>query len=151
MVGEEYGTFEDYQEDLQEDDLEDQTQDQKDIQEAVYEETPAYQKKDDLYSLFWKVVKTGQSSKVGNLNKTELGLLDLPVREAQRLALLAVVLKKPGVARFFMEQGEITLATSASKDGWLPELFVSQKTFRTKKRESNLPQLQPKKKKGLIF
>lgn len=118
-------------------------------QEAYSDTSPSYKEKDDLYSLFWKVVRTKESSKVGNLDpKTELGMLDISVRDNQRIALLAMTLGHPGFAKFFLSQGEIILSTSASKKGWLPELFVSQRKFSTKAKEiraQNLPQQQPRK------
>ena len=147
MVGEEYynyGELEDAQEDYEEDSMSDQMERQKDIQEELYEDTtPSYEKKDDLYSLFWKVVRATDSSKVANVNKEELGMLNISVRDCQRIALLAETLGHPGFAKFFKEQGEIILATSASRTGWLAELFVSMKKFQTKQRQSNLPSLQP--------
>jgi len=142
MVGEEY---EDYKEDLEDEEVERQ-------QEAYGDQTPAYEKKDDLYSLFWKVVKSTDSSKVGNLKKEELGMLDLSVRDCQKIALLAETLGHLGFAQFFREQGEIILATSASREGWLPTLFVSQRKLKARETSTqNLPQFQqPKKKKGLF-
>jgi hypothetical protein len=61
-------------------------------------------------------VRTKQSSKVGNLDpKTELGMLDISVRDGQRIGLIADTLGHPGFGRFFDRQSEIILATSASK------------------------------------
>ena len=50
----------------------------------------AYEKKDDLFSLFWKMVNKADSSKIANLSKQELGMLNLPVRDCQKIALLAL-------------------------------------------------------------
>ena len=143
MVGEEYE--EDYAEDLEEEEAERQ-------QESYDDQTPTYSPKDDLYSLFWKVVKSKESSKVGNLKKDELGMLDLSVRDCQKIALLARTLGHEGFAKFFAKQGEIILATSASREGWLPTLFVSQRKLKARESSTqNLPQFQqPKKKKGLF-
>lgn len=140
MVGEEY---EDYEEEL--------VEQEEERQEEYDEQTPAYSPKDDLYSLFWKVVKSRDSSKVGNLKKDELGMLDLSVRDCQKIALLARTLAHPGFAIFFEKQAEIILATSASREGWLPTLFVSQRKLKVRESSiQNLPQFQPKKKKGLF-
>jgi hypothetical protein len=142
MVGEEY---------LEEED-EDRLEDQAEQQQEIYEDmTPTHKEKDDLYSLFWKVVQTSDSSKVGNLSKTELGMLNISVRDCLRISLLADNLGKQGFSNFFRNQAEIVLATSASKEGWLPELFVSQRKLSTKQKGVIPPQLQqqqpPKKKK----
>lgn len=149
MVGEEYDEeLEDIEQDLREEEVEKQQE----AYDTVAEDTsPTYQSKDDLYSLFWKVVKTGDSSKVGNLDKTELGLLNISVRDCQRIGLIGKTLDHPGFAEFFFTHGEITLATSGSKKGWLPELFVSQKKFTSKDRVSNLPSLQQPVKKKRLF
>ena len=122
-------------------------EDQQEQQADAYDDlTPQYSDKDDLYSLFWKVVKTGQSSKVGNLDMKELGILNISVRDCQKIALLARTLNHPGFAYFFDRQAEIILATSASKEGWLPNLFVSQnvrrQSTRIKALEPTLPQYQ---------
>ena len=151
MVEEEYLGEEDEVERML--DTEEQAEDQQDLQDDVYgDTTPSYKDKDDLYTLFWKVVKTTESSKVGNLNKIEIGMLDISVRDCQKIALLARTLGHNGFANFFDRQAEIILATSASKEGWLPELFVSQKKFSTKSKGGNIANLgiQQPKKKGLF-
>ena len=130
---------------IEEDEIEAQAEKQQEVYEDI---SPSPEKKDDLYSLFWKVVKTSNSSKVGNLSKEELGHLNMTVRDLQKIYLLGVTLKHEQFADFFLAQSEITLATSASKDGWLPELFVSQRKFTTKKRDRGLPpQFAPQEKK----
>ena len=118
-------------------------EDQQDVQANAYDDlTPQYSDKDDLYSLFWKVVKTGESSKVGNLDMKELGLLNISVRDCQKIALLAITLEHPGFATFFRRQAELILATSASKDGWLPNLFVSQHMRKSSTKMKGEPSLQ---------
>jgi len=120
-----------------------QAERQGDMQEEVYGETaPSYRPKPDLYNLFWKVVKTRDSSKVGNLGSEELGVFDISVRDCFRIAMIADTLGHHGFADFFIAQAEIALSTSASKEGWLPELFVSQRKLsqRTKKAEIKLPE-----------
>ena len=125
-------------------------------QQEAYEEVdaqPPYAEKDDLWGLFWKVIKADDSSKVSNLDlKTELGIPNINVRDCQRIAMLGNYLGHPGFARYFWMLGQITLSTSASKRGWLVDNFVTSKKFSAKERVSNLPQLQPvKKKKFKIF
>jgi hypothetical protein len=92
-------------------------------------QVPTAKKQDNLFSLFQKVWKTGDSSKVANLNSGELGRLDFSVRDAQYLALLGLMLKHRNFATFFRTSSEIILSTSASKKGWFTELFVSQKKY----------------------
>ena len=148
MVEEYFG--EQIEEDIQEEEMEDQAEQQQEIYDDM---SPSPQSKEDLYSLFWKVVKATDSSKIGNLSKEELGMLDLTVRDCQRIALIADKLGHPTFGKFFKAKGEIILATSASKDFALPNLFVSQQKFMTKtKKSGNIQnfQPQPKKKKGIF-
>jgi len=151
MVGEEYEEYpiEDNEEDEAETQLEDQAEQQKEIYD---EQAQEFQEKSDLYNLFWKVVESDDSSKVGNVKDAELGTLNITIRDCQKIALLADTLGHPGFAKFFRAQAEIVLSTSASKDGWLPELFVTQRKYSTKKKDmsANLPQFQPQKKKSIL-
>lgn len=114
----------------QQDRMEDQGED---VESAEWADIPQKRKQDSLYTLFNKVWKSPDSSKVANLNAQELGKQPLmTVRDAQYLALLGLTLKHPRFAKFFRATGEITLSTSASKKGWFTELFVSQKKFTTR-------------------
>ena len=122
--------------------------------QAEWAEVPQKRKQDSLYTLFNKVWKASDSSKVANLGKEELGRPPLMnVRDAQYLALLGLSLKHQKFAAFFNTVSEITLKTSASKKGWFTELFVSQKKFT--QRSSSFGNLdQPstnKKKKWSLF
>jgi len=122
-------------------------------EEISFDTSPTAVEKDDLYSLFWKVVRTAQSSKVGNVSKEELGMLDLTVRDCQRIARIGRTFGHKGFANFFEHLSEIILSTSASKEGWLAELFVSQKKFSTKKKGVDMSAnfgTQKPKKRGLF-
>lgn len=111
----------------------DSMEDQGDQADSVeWAEVPSRRKQDSLYTLFQKVWKTPDSSKVANLSFSELGKPVITVRDAKYLALLAASFKHPRFAMFFQNTAEITLATSASKKGWFTELFVSQKKFTTR-------------------
>ena len=140
---------EEYAEDQAEEDYEDQSDLQQDMMDDL---APQSQKKDDLYSLFWKVIKIQDSSKVGNLSKEELGMFSISVRDLQKIHLLAISLGHKYFADFFALQSEIILKTSSSRDGWLPELFVSNKMTKTKSKKYNAANLlnQPQQKKSLF-
>ena len=115
--------------------------------------TPAYEKKDDLFSLFWKMVNKEDSSKIANLSKQELGMLNLPVRDCQKIALLATTLGHKGFAKFFIAQAEIISSTSLSKGGFLPQIVVTSRRVRAKDDNRELPEAlrQPPKKKRKFF
>lgn len=85
--------------------------------------------RESLFSFFKHILGVKDSSKVANLDRRELGMLDLSVRNCEYLGKLGDQLHNKSFGQYFMMKGEITLATSMSKKGWLPELVVSQKRF----------------------
>jgi hypothetical protein len=101
---------------------------------------PAARKPESLFGLFKNVWRTTDSSKIANLDKTELGSLGISVRDAQNIAYFAGFLGHTGVKQYFNKMGEITLSTSMSKKGWFVELFVTSKKFAHKGNIGNLPQ-----------
>lgn len=133
---------EDFNEEIAEqaDMTEDLQEAQLDGLEASY---PQMKKEDSLYTLFWKVVRAHDSTKVANLNNTELGSPWMPVRGSKHLALLSSVFHHQKLAGFFQLSAEDVNATSMARAGWLGELFVSQKKFSSKtkaKQGLNSPQ-----------
>lgn len=85
--------------------------------------------RESIFTFFRHILGIKDSSKVANLDKRELGMLDLSVRNCEYLGKLGGMLSNKSYNEFFMNKAEITLATSMSKRGWLPELVVSQKKF----------------------
>ena len=124
-------------------------------QREAYEESggsyPQAKKPESLFSLFNNVWRSKDSSKVANLDKDELGQLNISVRDCQRIALLSKVLHHENFAKYFKDQAEIVLATSMSKKGWLAELFVTSKKFAHKGNINNLNQQPPQQPKWKIF
>lgn len=84
-----------------------------------------------LFTLFKDVLELEDDTKVANLDKQELGNLDVSVRGAKKVQLIAETLDEPDIAEFFKEEAEIMNATSLAKGGFFAELFVSQKKFST--------------------
>lgn len=109
-------------------------------EEYVEDNSPTYSKSEDLYSLFWKTITIQDSSKVGNLDSKELGMLDISVRDCQHIANTARLLKEIEFADWMDQQAQVILRTSASKKGWLTELFVTAKRFASKERRLGLEQ-----------
>lgn len=103
---------------------------------------PAARKPESLFGLFKSVWRTHDSTKVANLNDKEIGDLGISVRDCQNIASFAGFLGHKGVKGYFNRVGEITLATSMSKKGWFPELFVTSKKFAHKGNINNLKQPQ---------
>lgn len=112
----------------------DNQQDYADYATEVQEEQqfgsyPNQVSRETIFTFFKHILGIKDSSKVGNLDKRELGMLDLSVRNCEYLAKLGGMLHNRAYNEFFMQKAEITLATSMSKKGWLPELVVSQKRY----------------------
>ncbi|MFI5405050.1 MAG: hypothetical protein ACHQ1D_00910 [Nitrososphaerales archaeon] len=147
-----YLEHEDIQDQMeQSEDAQDQYQDnQFDNQFSGAAEAPYQKKPESLYTLFQKVWAAKNSSKVGNLDKFELGQMPIKVRDAQYLYLLANTLNHKQFGDFWQAQSEIILSTSASKKGWFTELFVSQKKFTARSASVNSQQ-QANKKKWTLF
>jgi hypothetical protein len=107
-------------------------------EDYIEDNSPTYNKPEDLYSLFWKTIQIEDSSKVGNLNERELGMLDISVRDCQNIAQTARILKQDAFADWIKEQSQIILRTSSSKKGWLVELFVTAKRFASKEKRMGI-------------
>ena len=112
----------------------DDSQDFGEYQQALQEEQqfgsyPEATPKESIFTFFRSILGLKDSSKVANLDKRELGSLDLSVRNSEHLGKLGFMLHNKSYGDYFMNKAEITLATSMSKKGWLPELVVSQKKF----------------------
>lgn len=101
---------------------------------------PTPKEDSNLFALFWKVVKATDSTKVANLKNSEIGDLGVSVRDCQNIAALGTLFHHQKFADYWFNKGEITNATSMSRDGWLGELFVSQKKFTTRARKSSQQQ-----------
>jgi hypothetical protein len=123
-------------EDIAEQSVENSMEAQEDYSEDM---SPNYSEKEDLYSLFWKTIQIKDSSKVGNLDSKEIGMLDISVRDCQHIANTARTLGEPAFASWMDEQAQIILRTSASKKGWLTELFVTAKRFASKEKKMGIP------------
>lgn len=123
------------------------TEEQRDLWDEQYGNYPAAKKPESLFSLFKDVAKSKNSTKFGNLDLRELGDAGYSVRDSQRIALLAGLLKHPDFGKYFMGIGEINLGTSMSKKGWFVELFVSTKKF-AQKGTNNLPGQGVQQKQG---
>jgi len=100
-----------------------------------------------IYQLFHNIHNKKDSTKVSNLNKTELGELGISVRECHRIALLADTFHHPIFASFFRKQAGIISDSSMSKDGWFAELIVTSKKYASRESSSNVDNV-PKFNKG---
>jgi len=82
--------------------------------------------KESVYKFFRHILDKEDSSKIGNLSSTELGQPLVSVRGLQNVALYADIEGWDKVSNYLKAEAEIILATSLSKKGFLPQLFVTQ-------------------------
>jgi len=84
--------------------------------------------KQNIHSFLTNVIKTGDTTKVGNLTQDELGLPKLPVRTLKELELFCEdIYQDDGWADYFKKLSEIQTSTSLSKDAIVLRLSVTQK------------------------
>jgi hypothetical protein len=100
--------------------------------------SPSYEKPESLYGLFKETLVMKDNSKLGNLESKELGMLDISVRDCKHISKTARDMGEPEFAEWMDSQAEIILKTSASKKGWLTELFVTAKRFASKEKRMGI-------------
>ena len=97
---------------------------------------PEQKEKSGIFSFLNKVLKTKDTTKVGNLDEEELRVVRL-LRDASNFAF---VFDQTDIADYFKNEAEIILGTSDSKHGFLVSTAVTQKKqletkSRTKQKE----------------
>jgi hypothetical protein len=98
-----------------------------DEEDIPVELRPYLNPKHNTHTFLNKVLSTKDSTKVGFLSESELGFPLHNVRAMQELSLWAKdVMNNPFVSDYFAAEGEITLATSLSRLGFLDKLAVTQ-------------------------
>jgi hypothetical protein len=113
-------------------------------QDQQFGSYPGQTSREGIFTFFRHILGIKDSSKVANLRTKELGMLDLSVRNCEYLAKLGKLLHNDSYDTFFMTKAEITLATSMSRGGWLPELVVSQKRYSQRMVQPTTPVQQKK-------
>ncbi|MFW6225588.1 MAG: hypothetical protein ACOC3V_01350 [bacterium] len=84
--------------------------------------------KQNVHSFFTNVIKSKDTTKVGNLKEEELGLPKLPLRTYKELELFCDdVYSDTSWASYFKRMGEIITSTSLSKEALLLRLSVTEK------------------------
>ena len=82
--------------------------------------------KESQFKFFKEIIDREDSSKVANLDTSELGNLKLSVRSLLDLANYMKAENLGVVEKYFKDKAEIILSTSDSKKGFLAQLFVTQ-------------------------
>lgn len=103
---------------------------------------PKSAQKDSLFRFFREILTTKDTSRIGDLTAQELGLTKLGIRHYQEIAAYANVEGLDKVSDYLTKKSQIISATSMSKNGFWPQLFVTQ--IRQEKKEKP----KEEKKKG---
>ncbi|HUS51577.1 MAG TPA: hypothetical protein VMZ91_15530, partial [Candidatus Paceibacterota bacterium] len=94
----------------------------------------------NIYTYFKKVIAMKENIKTGNINITEAGLVQLPVRSLLGLSLYCNSMGMRGFGSYFRDEAQIILGSSLSVDGFLNRLAVTQKRESEIKTKRQLPQ-----------
>ena len=86
---------------------------------------PQDKPKDSIFNFFKYLIGRGDSKKIGNLSKVELGPPLSSVRGLYSISLFSDVLGLAQVRNFYNMEAENILATSTSFKGFYPQLFVT--------------------------
>lgn len=105
---------------------------------------PQKDEKTGIFHFFNKILKLGDTSKGSYLNQDELH----SVRTYQSAALYANEMNLNLVADYLKKEGEVILATSLGKDGFLIKQVVTQKKELTAKSTSEKKKKWLQKKEG---
>lgn len=102
------------------------------------------EQKQTLHSFLTNIVKTKDTTRVGNLEKEELGLPKLPVRTYEELSLFSKeIAGDEAWGEYFDKMSEIQTATSLSRGALLARLAVT-----LKKELADVTPKEKKKNKG---
>jgi len=96
--------------------------------------SPEPKNKDSLFKFFREILSQQDTTRIGNLSKSELGLTRLGVRPYQELSLYAEAEGLDLVSDYLSNKADIVSSTSMSKQGFWSKLFVTQ--IKQEKKES---------------
>lgn len=84
------------------------------------------EQKQNQHSFFTNIIKTDDTTRVGNLTSEELGEPKIPLRSSKELELVCRdLIDNESWAEYFKKESEILTSTSLSKEGTLIQLSVT--------------------------
>ena len=108
---------------------------------------PQEEEKHNLIAFFKEIIRNQFNAKTANLQNDELGMAKIPVRTNMEIASYCNLMDDPAMAGAFMDDAQILLSTSLSREGFLPKLAVTTQKFSETSLKKQLGQQQ---KKGLF-
>ena len=88
--------------------------------------SPEPEKKESVFKFFKEILSLPDTTRIGNLNSTELGITRLGVRHYKELGIYAEAEGLDKVADYLYAKAENITSTSMSRKGFWPKLFVTQ-------------------------
>jgi hypothetical protein len=85
---------------------------------------------DGIFQLLHKIINIPRTIRVGNVDKTELGHLDISIRGCLNIAQLGQTFGHPIFAGYYASLANINTETSMSKKGWLLQQAISRRSER---------------------
>jgi len=121
--------------------------DQEETRNAMGYGYPEQEEKHNLIAFFKEIIRNSFNAKTANLNEDELGYAKIPVRTNMEIAAYCEHMGMKPWADVFMEEAQILLATSLSREGFLDKLAVTTQKFT----ETSLKKsMSAQQKKGLF-
>lgn len=82
--------------------------------------TPTADDKYNVHVFLHRIATAKDTTKVGNLDSTEVGKPEYPARALKQMALLSLdIIENDGLSKYFEKEAEILTSTSLSKEGFL--------------------------------
>ena len=107
------------------DDVELSDMEKEELARALGYGTSQVDQKHNTHTFLFNIATAEDTTKVGNVEKDELGIPRHPTRAYKQLSLIAnKIMDNPGLASYWEAKSENITATSLSKEGFLPRLAV---------------------------
>lgn len=95
---------------------------------SIGNNAPMPEEKHNVHLFLHKVATSDDTTKLGNLSETEVGLPRLTLRAYKELALISdTIMDNAVISKYYKDNAEILTSTSLSKDAKLISLAVLQK------------------------
>lgn len=88
--------------------------------------SPSQEKKENIFKFFREILRLKDTTRIGNLSNTELGVTRLGVRSYQEVSLYAAAEGLDTVSTYLSDKANIITATSMGRKGFWSKLFVTQ-------------------------
>lgn len=88
--------------------------------------SPEPERKENIFKFFREILTQEDTTRIGNLSNTELGINKIGVRHYKELSTYAEAEGLDIVADYLNAKGQIITSTSMSRKGFWPKLFVTQ-------------------------